>query len=194
MQPQYLIVSYDLIQMILQMPKKAIIIAFLFLLLLVPSAIAIPQTAKPKPPKPPHNPIETITFTESATLGAGNIYLGNQQIIDTTLYIQDAVSTGIINSGDTPISGFEIQTSLSGTLDLNTYLGSYNGQWIITSQNGTFVGTITGKVSVASIYGKIVGQGTDEFEGQKIKGVFEGSVNNYQVEITIQATITSKTN
>ena len=194
MQPQYLIISYDLIQVILPMPKKAIIITFLFLLLLVPSAIAIPRTAKPKPPKPPHNPIETTTFTESATLGAGNIYLGNQQIIDTTLYIQDAISTGIINSGDTPISGFEIQTSLSGTLDLNTYLGSYNGQWIITSQNGTFVGTITGKVSVASIYGKIVGQGTDEFEGQKIKGVFEGLVNNYQVEITIQATITSKTN
>ncbi len=176
------------------MSKKVIMMMTILLMLLVPSVIAVPKIKEPKTPKIPNSPKkEKISFTETAILGAGNIYLGNQQIIDTTLYIQDAISTGIINSGDTPISGFEIQTSLSGTLDLNTYIGSYNGQWIITSQNGTFVGTITGKVSVASIYGKIVGQGTDEFEGQKIKGVFEGSVNNYQVEITIQATITSKT-
>jgi hypothetical protein len=175
------------------MRKEAIIIVFLFLLLL-PTALAIPQNKKPKPPKPTNNPKETITFTETATLGAGNVYIANQEIIDTTLYIQDAISTGTINRGDTPISEFEILTSLSGKLDLNTYLGSYNGQWTIASQSGTFEGTITGKVSVASIYGKFIGKGTGDFEGQKIKGVFEGSVNNFQVEITIQAAITSKTN
>ncbi len=177
----------------LPMRKEAIMIVFL-LLLLIPTAIAIPQNKKPKPPKPPNNPKETITFTETATLGAGNVYIANQEIIDTTLYIQDAISTGAINSGDTPISGLEIQTSLSGTLDLNTYFGSYNGRWTIASQSGTFEGTITGKVSVASVYGRFIGQGTGGFEGQKIKGVFEGSVNNFQVEITIQATITPKTN
>ena len=53
---------------------------------------------------------------------------------------------------------------------------------------------ITGKVEVATIFGKFVGHGTDAFEGQKIKGDFVGSVNNYQIEITIQATITSKIN
>lgn len=172
-------------------PKKVTIILFLFLLL-VPTVIAMPQNRKPKLPKPTNNPKETTTFTETAILGAGNVYIVNQQIIDTTLYVQDAISTGTINSGDTPISGFEILTSLSGTLDLNTYLGSYNGQWTITSQSGTFEGTITGKVSVASINGRFNGRGTGEFEGQKIKGVFEGSVSNFQVEITIQATITSK--
>ena len=167
------------------MPKKAAIITVLLLLLLVPIAIATPKPKDPKPPK-----IDPITFTESATLGAGNIYLGNQEIIDNILYVRDAVSTGTINSGDSPISGFGIETSLSGTLDLNMYLGSYNGKWTITSQSGTFEGTITGKVAVATISGKFVGQGTYGFEGKKIKGTFKGSIDNYQVVMTIQATIT----
>jgi hypothetical protein len=180
------------------MPKKTIIITALLLLLLVESAIAMAKIKepKPKPPKIPNNPkIETISFTETATLGAGNIYLGNQEIIDTgTIYIQDAISTGTINTGDSPISGFKIQTSLRGTLDLNTYHGTYNGEWEIISQSGTYEGTINGRVAVTTISGKFIGHGTGNFEGQKIKGTFEGSVNNFQVEITIQATITSKTN
>jgi len=179
------------------MPKKTVIIMGLLLLILVESAIALPKTKEPKikPPNLPNNPKkEKITFTEAATLTAGNIYLGNQIIDSGILYVQDAISMGTINSGDSPISGFEILTSLSGTLDLNTYLGSYYGQWIITSQSGTFEGTITGEVAVATISGKFVGFGTGYFEGQKIKGTFEGSVNNFQVEIIIQATIKSKTN
>jgi hypothetical protein len=163
----------------------------------VPSAIAIPKIKEPKPktPRAPNNPKkEIINFTESATLGAGNIYLGNQEIDNTgTLYVQDAISTGKINSGDSPISGFEIQTSLSGTLDLNTYLGAYHGQWIITGQGGTFEGTINGEVAVTNISGNFVGKGTGNFEDQKIKGTFQGSVNNFQIEITLLATISSKT-
>jgi hypothetical protein len=182
--------------------KTMIIITALLLLLIVPSAIAIPKTKEPKTkpkPKTPKTPIgpkrETITFTESATLGAGNIYVGNQQIDDAgILYVQDAISTGTVNSGDSPISGFEILTSLGGTLDLSTYLGSYNGQFVITGKSGSFEGTINGEVEVATISGKFVGHGIGDFEGQKIKGIFEGSVNNFKIEITIQATITSKTN
>lgn len=177
--------------------KKAIIMTTLLLLLIVPSAIAIPKIKEPKPPTPktPNKlKTETITFTESATLGAGNIYLGNQEIDKTgTLHVQDAISTGKINSGDSPISGFEIQTSLSGTLDLETYLGAYHGQWIINGQGGTFEGTIDGKVAVTSISGNFVGKGTGDLEDQKIKGTFEGSVNNFQIEITLQAKISSKT-
>ena len=181
------------------MPKKAIIITTtLLLLLIVPSAIAIPKTKEPKPktPKTPTGPKrETITFTELATLGAGNIYVGNQEIDDAgILYVQDAISAGTIDSGDSPISGFEILTSLSGTLDLSSYLGSYNGKFVITSNSGSFEGTINGKVEVATIFGKFVGQGIGDFEGQKIKGIFEGTVNNFKIGITIQATITSKTN
>ena len=186
--PKNLIVSYDLIhKCVSTMQKKAVVIAVLLLLLLVPPVIAIPKTKGPKPPK-----IETITFTESAALGAGNIYLGNQEIIGNTLNVQDAVSTGSIIGADSPISGFEIETSLSGTLDLSTYLGSYNGRWTIDGQSGTFEGTITGNVAVTTISGKFVGHGTAGFEGQKIKGTFEGSINNFQIIITIQATITSK--
>jgi hypothetical protein len=178
------------------MSKKTLIIIALLLMLLVESAIAVPKTKepKPKPPKIPNNPKIEISFTETAILTAGNIYLGNQIIDTEILYVQDAISTGTVNSGDSPISGFEIQTSLGGSLDLNTYLGSYTGQWIISSQSGTFEGTITGEVAVTSIYGKFVGHGTDNFEGQKIKGTFEGYINNFQIEMTIQATITSKIN
>lgn len=187
------------------MQKKAmIIITALLLLLIVPSAIAIPKTKEPKPklkpkPKTPKTPVgpkkETITFTELATLGAGDIYVGNQQIDDAgILYVQDAISTGTVDSGDSPISGFEILTSLSGTLDLSTYLGSYNGQFVITGKSGSFEGPINGEIEVATISGKFVGHGIGDFKDQKIKGTFEGSVNNFKIEITIQATITSNPN
>lgn len=173
------------------MTKKAVLLAALLLLILVPSAMATP---KPKEPKPNNPKKTTFAYTESATLTAGNMYLGSQELSDSgILYIQDAISTGTINSGTSPISGSTIQTTLSGTLDLNTYLGSYHGKWTITSQNGAFEGTINGKVAVATVYGHFVGHGTGEFEDQKISGTFEGSVNNFQVEITIQATITSNT-
>jgi hypothetical protein len=178
------------------MQKKTIIIAMLLLFLLVESAIAIPKTKeqKPKPPKIPKIPkMETSTFSSTATLDAGNIYLGRQEIIDTgILYIQGAISTGIISNGESPIAGFKIQTTLSGKLDLNTFQGNYKGEWILNSQTGNFEGTITGKVVVTKISGKFTGQGTGEFENQKIKGTFEGQVNNYKIEIVITATITTK--
>jgi hypothetical protein len=182
-------------ELILLMSKKTVIVMALILIFLVDSAIAIPKTKEPKPPKPP-KPVkpntETESFTELATLTAGDVYLGSQVIDNGILYVQDAISTGTVNSGDSPISGFGIHTRLSGTLDLDTYLGSYAGEWIINGNGGTFEGTITGKVEVANIFGKFVAHGTDDFEGQKIKGDFVGSVNNYQIEITIQAIITSK--
>ncbi|UCE95332.1 MAG: hypothetical protein JSV51_06260 [Candidatus Bathyarchaeota archaeon] len=167
------------------MPKKAVVMMTLFLLILVEIAIAVPKTKPPKPDKPR----KEITFTESASLGLGNINLGQQMIDAGILYVQDAISTGTISSGDSPISGFEILTSLSGALDLSTYLGSYDGKWIIIGQSGGFEGSIVGEVAVATISGKFVGQGTGDFEDHKIKGTFEGSVNNFQIEITIQATI-----
>ena len=174
-------------------PKKAIIITALLLVLIVPSAIAIPKNKEPKPKKPktPYSPrMETVTFEELATLSAGDVYLGDQEIDDAgILHVKDAISTGKISSQGSPISGFEIKTRLSGALDLNTYLGSYHGKWIITGQGGTFEGTINGKVAVTVISGNFVGQGTGDFEGQKMKGTFEGSVNNFQIEITMQATI-----
>lgn len=179
------------------MLKKPLLITILFLILFTESVIAVPKTKdpKPKPPKLPKNSkTAPIIFTEKATLGAGNIYLGNQKITETgSLHIQDAVSIGTIDKGYTPISGFKIETCLSGTLDLATYFGSYGGKWIITGHSGTFEGTITGKVEVATIFGKFVGHGTGDFEGQKIKGTFKGSVNYFQVEISIEATISSKT-
>jgi hypothetical protein len=103
---------------------------------------------------------------------------GSQELSDDgILSVQDASSTGTINSGNSPISGSTVQATLSGTLDLNTYLGSYHGKWIITGQIGAFEGTVTGKVAVATVYGHFVGQGIEGFEGQKIMGTFEGSVN-----------------
>jgi hypothetical protein len=171
--------------------KKITIITTLLLFILIPAVIAVPKTKDPKPPKIPNNPKkETISFQDSATIGAGNIYLGNQEISDSgILYVKNGISIGKINNGNSPISGYEIQTSLSGTYDLNSYQGNYHGQWIITGENGAFEGTVNGKVSTASISGKFIGNGIGDFENQKIKGTFKGSVNNFQVEITIEATI-----
>lgn len=171
--------------------KKLIIVTILLLFILIPTVIAIPKTKDPKPPKIPNNPKkETISFQDSATIGAGNVYLGNQEISDTgILYVKNGISIGNINSGNSPISGYEIQTSLSGTYDLNSYEGNYHGQWIITGDNGAFEGTVNGKVSAASVSGKFIGNGIGEFENQRIKGTFEGSVNNFLVEISIEATI-----
>ena len=162
------------------------------LILLIPSVTAVPKTKEPKPPTPNNKIKETISYQDSAVIGAGNIYLGNQEISDKgILSVQNGFSAGKINGGDSPISGFDIQTILSGTYDLNTYQGNYHGEWIITGENGSFEGSITGKVDIASISGKFTGFGSGEFEKQKIKGVFEGTVNNFQVEITIYATISS---
>lgn len=164
----------------------------MFLLLLVPVVIAVPKTKEPKPPTPNNKRKETTNFQDSAILGAGNIHLGTQQISDAgVLSIQNAFSTGKIDEGNSPISGFEIQTSLSGTINLNSYNGNYHGQWIIIGENGAFEGTITGKVSMAYISGKFTGSGIGDFENQKIKGTFEGSVNDFQVKITFDATISS---
>jgi hypothetical protein len=173
------------------MSSKIVIISFLILLLLIPSVIAVPKPKDPKPPKQPNGPKTKIALTESAVLGVGNVYLGNQEIIDNILFVEDAISTGTINQGDSPISGFYIQIVLSGTLDLDTYSGSGNGRWAFISPSGTFQGTITGAVADGVISGHFVGHGTGYFEGQKIKGTFEGKANSVQVEILIQATITS---
>jgi len=175
-----------------RMPRKVAIIAVLLLLLLIPSVIAITKPKEPKPPKTPNKPKTEITFTEKATLGVGNVYQGNQEIIENILYVQDAITTGTIDNGDSPISGFEVQIILGGELSLDTYAGSGNGQWVFISQSGTYQGAITGSVANGIISGQFVGHGTENFDGQKIKGTFEGSVKNFQVEITIRATITSK--
>jgi hypothetical protein len=176
------------------MSKKSAIIVIM-LLLLIPSVIAAPKPKEPKPVKPPnHNPKAEVNFTEKGSLGVGNVYLGNQEIINSILYVQDAITTGTFDKGDSPISGFEIQIILSGTLDLNTYSGSGNGKWIFIGQSGTFQGSITGNVLNGIISGQFVGHGTENFEGQKIKGAFEGSANSIKAEITIKATITAKMN
>ena len=178
------------------MRKKTIILIALLLLLFVESAVAVPKNKEPKPkvPKPPRNPkIDTIRFVEQASLDAGNIHLGTQEIIDTgILYVQNAISTGTVSTGESPISGFNIETTLSGTCDLNTFKGNYEGDWILIGPSGTFEGSINGKVEVASISGRFNSEGTGLFEGQKLKGSFEGQVNDYKIEITIEATITFK--
>ncbi len=178
------------------MRKKTIILVTLLLLLFVESVLAVPKNKEPKPkvPKPPRSPkIDTISFVEQANLDAGNIYLGTQEIIDTgILHVQNAISTGIVSTGESPISGFNIETTLSGTVDLNKFKGTYEGDWILTGQSGSFEGSINGKVEVASISGRFNSEGTGLFKGQKLKGSFEGQVNDYKIEIIIKAIITSK--
>ncbi len=167
------------------MQKKGVLTTILFALLLIGSAIAAP---KDKPPR-----AEKTTFTSRIILGAGVASQGEQMITETgILYVKDAISTGYIEADpDSPISG-SIWTVLSGSIDLNTMLGSFNGKWIITNEEGTFEGSVVGIVEVAIVSGKFVGHGTGDFEGQKIRGSFEGTVNNYIVDLTLQGILTSK--
>ena len=177
------------------MPRKATIITVLLILLLIPSVIAAPkpkEPKEPKPPKPPKNPKIEVTFAEKAAFDVGTVYLGNQEVIDNILYAEFAIITGAFEDGDSPIAGFEIQIIFSGSLDLDSYAGSGNGRWAFIGQSGSFQGTITGIVSDGIISGQFVGHGTESFQGQKIKGTFEGSATSIKAEITIQATITAK--
>jgi hypothetical protein len=108
------------------------------------------------------------------------------------LYIEDAISVGYIEAdADSPISGL-VWTNLSGAVDLNTMLGSFDGKWTITTDKGNFEGSLVGVVAVATVSGKFVGYGIGYLAGQKIKGSFEGTVNNYVVDLTLTGKLTSK--
>ncbi len=169
--------------------KKTLSLIIVLTLIFMESALAAPITKDIKPKIPKKG---KTTFTEAIILDLGTAYLENQEIAENNIIHLQGTLSGTLNNGDTPISGFNLQTQLSGTLNLNTYSGAYNGKWIITNNSGTFEGTITGNVEVTTISGEFNGHGKGEFEGQKIKGVFRGSVNNLQAVILIQATITSK--
>ncbi len=169
----------------LHLHKKGALTTILFTLLLIGSAIAVPKENPPKQEKTP--------FTSRIILAAGVTSQGEQTITETgILYVIDAISTGYIETDpDSPISG-SIWTILSGSLDLSTMLGSFNGKWIITNEWGTFEGSVVGIVEIAAVSGRFVGHGTENFERQKIMGSFEGTVNNYIVDLTLQGILTSK--
>ncbi len=71
-------------------------------------------------------------------------------------------------------------------------LGSLNGKWTFTTTGGTFEGSVVGFIDVAKVSGKFVGHGTNNLQRQKIMGSFEGTVNNYIVNLTLQGEIISK--
>jgi hypothetical protein len=167
--------------------KKILLLVLLTLLVLFPTEPVIAAQ------KLDNQKVVRTPFTNQCVLGAGNSYAGEQVISETNiLTVQDAISTGYIEANlNSPISG-TIWARLSGTLDLNTMLGSFNGKWIITTDSGTFEGSVVGVIDVASVSGRFVGQGTNELQGQKIKGSFEGIVNNYIVALTLRGEVTCK--
>lgn len=169
------------------MHKKAlsIVVVLAVALLLIGPVIAAPKEKNTK--------AEKTTFTNRIILAGGGISPGEQTTTGTgILYVKDAISVGYIEPDpNSPISG-SVWTSLSGSVDLNTMLGSFNGKWIVTNERGTFEGSVVGTVAVATVSGQFVGHGTGGFEGQKIKGSFEGTVNNYIVDLILHGILTSK--
>jgi hypothetical protein len=167
------------------MQKKIVLIVVLLTFLIIVPALAAPKAKKPK--------VEKINFTSNAILLAGSSSIGEQVTTETgILYIEDAISVGYIEAdADSPISGL-VWTNLSGAVDLNTMLGSFDGKWTITTDKGNFEGSLVGVVAVATVSGKFVGYGIGYLAGQKIKGSFEGTVNNYVVDLTLTGKLTSK--
>lgn len=159
------------------MQKKAISIVLLLALLLIGPVMAAPKKT---------------TFTNRVIISAGGSSQGEQMITAGILYVKNAVSIGYIEAdSNSPISG-SVWTRLSGSVDLNTMLGSFNGKWSVTNERGTFNGSVVGIITVATVSGKFVGQGIGGFDGQKIQGSFEGTVNNYVVTLILQGILTSK--
>jgi len=168
--------------------KKTILLVALFALFVLRPIE--PVIAAPKPDNPK---VERTAFTNKCVLEAGSFSAGEQLITETgILYVKDAISTGYVEANsDSPISG-AVWSRLSGEIDLNTMLGSFNGKWTITTDRGTFEGSVVGVVAVAHVSGRFIGHGTNDLQGQKIKCSFEGTVDNYIVDLTLQGELTSK--
>lgn len=167
--------------------KTILLVVFLVLLMALPlePVIAAPKLDKPK--------VERTTFTNKCILVAGNAYAGEQMITETSIFaVKNAISIGyVVANLDSPISG-TVWTRLSGTIDLNTMLGSFNGKLRILTDKGFFEGSIVGVISVVKVSGRFVGHGTNALRGQIIMGSFEGTVTNYIVDLTLQGELTSK--
>ena len=122
-----------------------------------------------------------------------SFYEGEQMITDTgILYVKDAISEGYIEDNiNSPISGI-VWANLSGSIDMNTMLGSFNGKWSIINDGGTFEGSVVGIVTVAYVSGRFIGKGTRDFSCQKIKCTFQGTINNYIIDLTITGELSLK--
>ena len=168
--------------------RKILLVIFLALIALFTISFGTVLAA----PKPNKSKVQRTPFVIEWIFDLRNAYTGEQVITETDiLRVKDAIITGTVEAKSSPISG-AFSTLLSGTWDLNTLTGVFNGKWTITMDNGTFEGSIVGNVAVIYISGKIVGQGTDDLKGQKIRGSLEGTVNNYIVALTLQGEITYK--
>lgn len=172
------------------MQKKTILL-FAFLIVLVLSPIESGITSR-KPDKPQG---DKTPFTNDCILGVVEPNAGEQVLTENNiLYVKDGILAGsIVVNDDSPLAG-EVWARLSGSMDTNTLVGSFDGKWTITNENGTFEGSVVGTVSVANIFGRFMGRGTQDLQGQKIKGIFEGTVNNYMVDLTLSGEVTSQAN
>lgn len=175
--------------MIVHIQKKTILFAFLVLLVLLPTESG---TAARRPDKPQG---EKTAFTNDCVLRAVSPNAGEQALAENNiLYVKDGILGGsIVVNEDSPLSG-DVWAKLSGSLDTNTLFGSFDGKWTITNENGTFEGSVVGVISIAQISGRFVGHGTQDLQGQKIKGTFEGTVTNYVVDMTLHGELTSTAN
>jgi len=166
--------------------KKFALPAVVLILFVISPIMAVPKTKSP--------------LTARASLVAGNVFMGTQWITeDGTLHVKEAISVGTVTS----ISGADISgtlwTSLSGSGDLNTGVGSFHGRWAIITIDGSFEGNVVGVIIATSsttsqISGTFSGYGTGGYAKQKIKCSFEGEaiMSVLQVEVDIEGMLTFK--
>jgi hypothetical protein len=169
--------------------RTILLVAFLAFIALFTISIGVVLAA----PKQKKSKVQRTPFMVKWVFDLSNADTGEQVITETGfLRVKDAIITGTVESdSSSPISG-AVRAILSGTWDFNTLVGSFNGKWTITTDNGTFEGSVVGNVAVIYISGKIVGHGTNNLEGQKIMGSLGGTVNNYIVALTLQGELTIK--
>ena len=160
-----------------------------FVLLLLLFCIA-PVIAQPRMKK---------EFTAHVSFKAGNVSLGNQRITeDGILIVKEAISEGTISGTD--VYG-TLWITLSGSGDLNTNEGDFNGKWIISALGGTFEGRVSGVIAPLSpnswhVSGTFTGKGAGDYAKVKINGVFEGEaiMGTLEVEVDIKGILSSSNN
>lgn len=165
--------------------KKEILIPLVALLTLLTTTpvFAVPATKTP--------------FTAVASFEA--VSPGKEWITkDGISHIKGGISAGALTSISGPDISGEIWMRVGQTVDLNTGEGSLHGKWTITAVGGPFEGSVVAVITATSpttshISGTFIGHGSGDYEGQKLKGSFEGDIimGVPQIEIDLEGVILS---
>jgi len=167
--------------------KRTILLAIFLVLIVIFSAEPVIAV-----PKPNNQKMERTVFTNRCVVPVRSIYKEGQVTENNIYNVQNVISTGYVEDAKDPSLSGALWTSVSGTVDLNTMVGSFNGKWKFTSPRGIFEGSFVAFITVDKISGRFVGRGTNDIREQKIMGSFEGTLGNYIANVALHGELTSK--